>query len=114
MSNRAPVGARYGARRHAFVAAALMLCTASAGYATAINITTPADDLTANGNCTLREAVIAANTDTAVDGCPAGSASDAIIVPAGTYVLTLVGTGEDAAATGGLDVDGERRDRRRR
>ena len=30
---------------------------------------TPAD----NGNCTLREAIVAANTDVAVDACPAGS-----------------------------------------
>ena len=30
------------------------------------------DDFTPNGNCTLREAIEAANTDAAVDKCPAG------------------------------------------
>jgi hypothetical protein len=38
-----------------------------------------------NGNCTLGEAIQAANTNTAVDGCSAGADSDIIEVPAGTY-----------------------------
>jgi len=41
-----------------------------------------ADDTLVNGNCTLREAIIAANTDTAVDACPAGSGADEIQLPA--------------------------------
>jgi hypothetical protein len=43
-----------------------------------------------NGNCTLGEAIQAANTDTAVDGCPAGNADDIIELAAGTYVLAQV------------------------
>src|SRR5262249_5758886 len=62
------------------------------------------DSLAVDGNCTLREAIIAANTDAAVDACPAGSGADVVVVPAGTHTLTLIGAGEDAAATGGLDV----------
>src|SRR5262249_25880596 len=31
-----------------------------------------------NGNCTLGEAIVAANTDTAVDGCAAGNGFDVI------------------------------------
>src|SRR5436190_2000822 len=50
------------------------------------------------GDCTLGEAIQAANTDAAVDGCSAGSGTDTIILPAGTYTLTtpdpnLSGTG---------------------
>ena len=50
---------------------------------------------TATGSCTLRAAVQEAN---------ALAGSDEIVVPAGTAVLTIGGTGEDAAATGDLDV----------
>ncbi|MHA7132708.1 right-handed parallel beta-helix repeat-containing protein [Oerskovia turbata] len=42
----------------------------------------------ANGLCSLREAVAAANTNAAVDGCPAGEPGvDTIIVPTNTYVI---------------------------
>src|SRR5262245_66061947 len=39
------------------------------------------------GDCTLGEAIQAANTEAAVDGCNAGSGTDTIILPAGTYTL---------------------------
>jgi CSLREA domain-containing protein len=63
-----------------------------------------------DGECSLREAVIAANTNAAsgsVGGeCDAGSgvSADSIIVPVGTYYLTRVGPGESYAATGDLDI----------
>lgn len=84
----------------------LLLCLAPASrvLAATITITTTADDALVNGNCTLREAIIAANTDTAVDNCPAGSGADTIALDAGTYALTVIGAGEDAAATGDLDI----------
>jgi CSLREA domain-containing protein len=71
---------------------------------TTIIVTTTADDLAVNGNCTLREALVAANTDTAMDGCPAGSDVDTIVLGAGTYTLTLTGPGENHARSGDLDV----------
>jgi CSLREA domain-containing protein len=58
-----------------------------------MNVTTTADELNANGNCSLREAIRAANTDTAVDACPAGKGADVIFLPAGTYSLTIAGAG---------------------
>jgi CSLREA domain-containing protein len=58
-------------------------------HAASITVTTTADELNANGNCSLREAIQAANTDTAVDACPAGTGADTITVPAGTYNLSL-------------------------
>ena len=72
--------------------------------AATITVTVTSDDNTVNGNCTLREAIRAANLDQAVDACPAGNGADIISLPAGTYVLALVGTGENSAATGDLDI----------
>ena len=63
-----------------------------------------------DGDCTLREAVIAANTNTAsgvaFGECPAGSfiLKDIVQVPAGTYGLRISGTGENFALQGDLDV----------
>ncbi len=75
--------------------------------ATVYNVSATADDadLGPNGNCTLREAVIAANTNAAMDACAAGSVgADTIVLAAGTYTLSIPGVGEDASATGDLDV----------
>lgn len=47
------------------------------------------------GQCTVRAAVQEANS---LPG------ADTILIPAGTYTLTLSGAGEDAAATGDLDI----------
>ena len=47
-----------------------------------------------NGECTLRAAVQEFNAST----------GDGISIPAGTYALMLAGSGEDAAATGDLDI----------
>src|SRR3954451_22131044 len=40
-----------------------------------ITVNTTADDATVNGNCTIREAIQAANSNAAVDRCAAGSAT---------------------------------------
>jgi CSLREA domain-containing protein len=69
-----------------------------------IAVTTTDDELNTDGDCSLREAIQAANTDTAVDACSPGDRPDSIYVPAGTYLLGIAGTGEDANATGDLDV----------
>lgn len=72
--------------------------------AATITVTTTADELNADGDCSLREAIQSANTDTAVDACTAGAGADTIVLPAGTFTLTLTGIGEDANATGDLDI----------
>jgi CSLREA domain-containing protein len=58
---------------------------------------------TADGSCTvadcsLREAIIAANS---------ASDADTIHIPPGTYVISISGAGEDNAATGDLDIKSE-------
>lgn len=72
--------------------------------ATVLTVTTTEDELNSDGDCSLREAIQAANRDTAVDACPAGSGADEIRLPAGTYTLTIPGTGEVAGATGDLNI----------
>lgn len=86
------------------IAAGLSPCFAQA---TLITVNTTTDELNADGDCSLREAVRAANLDTAVSGCPAGNGADEIVVPAGTYVLTRTGQDENFAVTGDLDLSSD-------
>lgn len=85
---------------------ALVLCAHPGSAATfTVNSTTDAVDArpgngvcetaTGNGICTLRAAIQAAN---------ALSGADTIVIPAGTYTLTIAGRAETAAATGDLDI----------
>jgi CSLREA domain-containing protein len=83
---------------------AVLLGDPGPALAATITVTTTTDELNADGDCSLREAVRAANLNTPVDSCTAGSGVDTIDVPPGTYTLSVVGTGEDAAATGDLDI----------
>ncbi len=95
-------------RIHALLLAALagVVAAPRLAIATTILVDSTADDrdLGSNGNCTLREALIAANQDVAVDACPAGSGRDVVELPAGTYPLTIQGLYENAARVGDLDV----------
>lgn len=72
--------------------------------AATITVDTETDEWNTGTGCSLREAVQAANTDTAFGGCVAGSGDDVILLPSGTYVLSLAGAGEDTNATGDLDL----------
>jgi CSLREA domain-containing protein len=76
--------------------------------ANVITVNTTNDEVDQSADCSLREAVISANTDTAVDGCGTGSGADEIVfapeVVPGIFILAIVGSGEDAAATGDLDI----------
>src|SRR6187399_256192 len=78
----------------------LMLATSafsSKTYAATFVVTKTADtaDGACNADCSLREAITAANT---------AAGPDIITVPAGTYTLTITGTNEDANANGDLDI----------
>ena len=86
----------------AVVAASMFLAVPSNAAATiAVNTTT--DELNTDGDCSLREAVRAANSNTAIDACTAGTGIDVITVPAGTYTFALGGA-DEAAMTGDLDL----------
>jgi CSLREA domain-containing protein len=69
-----------------------------------IVVDTTKDELNSDGDCSLREAIEAANRDAAVDNCPAGCRFDRVIVPAGTYRLSLHGADEDDNQSGDLDI----------
>jgi CSLREA domain-containing protein len=94
------------------VLGALPLVLAAPASAALINVTTTSDVIANDGLCSLREAVIAANTNTASGlapgECAAGDSDvvdvDIISVPAGLYTLTIAGVLEDASLQGGLDV----------
>jgi CSLREA domain-containing protein len=96
-----------------FILATLILLLAvttwPANMARAANITvnTTADENNNDGDCSLREAIRAANLDQAVDACPAGNGPDTIHLPPGDYLLALSGAGESTAQTGDLDITGE-------
>src|SRR5439155_2998816 len=57
--------------------------------------TADTNDGNCDTDCSLREAIIAAN---------ASPGMDTIIIPPGTYLLSIPGMEEDAAATGDLDI----------
>ena len=94
---------RLGTATLASILAACLSATA-ASATTVITPSTTGDDITSNGNCTLREAVQAANTDAAVDQCPAGSGTDVIQLGGSTYDLGVNGAKENGNQTGDLDV----------
>ena len=106
MTFKALFQTRSGCLRLILLAAALIgtAVLAPTVHASIITVNTTEDELNDDGDCSLREAIIAANTDTAVSGCQAGNGFDVIDLPAGTYTLSLSGSGEDEAATGDLDI----------
>jgi CSLREA domain-containing protein len=55
--------------------------SAAASAQANITVTTQEDELNADGDCSLREAIEAANRDRAVDACPAGSGYDTELRP---------------------------------
>ena len=84
----------------------LALGGGGSAQAATYNVNTFADELNTDGDCSLREAIRASNTNLAVDACPAGSATmDTINLQAGTYTISLPGA-EQQALTGDLDVVG--------
>jgi len=100
---------------HFLVALALMISgflTPQVAHASVtITVNNITDSIADDGQCSLREAVIAANTDNATGGCLAGNGADVIIfdttltTPA-VITLSLTGADEDNAATGDLDLLG--------
>src|SRR3954454_15069512 len=90
------------------VLAALMLALAAPSAIAAsfmVTSTTDAVDATpGDGTCATADAVCTLRA--AVQESNALAGADEIDVAAGTYHLTISGAGEDAAATGDLDVTG--------
>lgn len=86
-----------------------LFCASGVAMATNIIVTTPSDQFGEDSTrCSLREAVQAANTNTAFGGCPAGTETDVITFQGFTNHFTLNRPGrlEAANATGDIDVNG--------
>src|SRR3954469_1329664 len=70
-----------------------VVCAAAAPAAhaigTTITVSTTTDETSVNGNCSLREALQAANTDRRVDTCRAGHGTDVIVLGVNTYPIRL-------------------------
>jgi CSLREA domain-containing protein len=87
--------------RIAFLAAALLLSAAAPPAQAAVfipNKLTDSADGACDSDCSLREAILAAN---------AAIGPDFVVLGVGTYSLSLAGTGEDFGTTGDLDVSDE-------
>jgi CSLREA domain-containing protein len=77
---------------------------------TTIKVNTNADESNTDGDCSLREAIKAANTNTKVDRCAAGSSTDrdAIHFALGTQArITLGSTLPAITDRSGLSIDGQ-------
>ena len=80
---------------------ALLLGALPATAAT-ITVNTLADELNADGDCSLREALQAANANAAVDACTAGTPGlDTVVLPAGTIPLNVTVNITDAVTIRG-------------
>lgn len=71
------------------MALSLVATLAAPVRAATITVNTPDDELNTDIDCSLREAIEAANTDAIVDACLAGTGdADIITLPANTYLLS--------------------------
>ena len=89
-----------------FAAAVTVAGPAPMALAGTINVTTQADESGSGAGCSLREAIVAANTDAAFGGCTGATAGpDTIAIPAGTYQLAIPEDGTpDDTLDGDLDI----------
>lgn len=71
----------------------------------ALIVTTTDDELNNDGDCSLREALEAANTDTAVDACGSGSGDDTIEFASG-LTGTIILNGTQLTITTDVTIDG--------
>lgn len=91
--------------RYALAALALALLLGPAASAATITVTSSSDAVATDGNCTLREAVQAANTNAAVDNCAAGD-PDGDTVLFGVLVTSITLTGGEILVTDDVTLDG--------
>lgn len=80
----------------------------STGAAAIITIDNTLDTIFENGNCTLREAIVAANTDLAVDACVAGSGADQLnfSIPGTVHLTSNLPTISDEISINGFSTTG--------
>lgn len=82
------------------VIGAIALMMAGQALAIQINVTRDAVDQVTNGNCSLIEAFVAAQTKAPIDACPAGTGDDVLVLPSNstyTFVAPYDSSSNDAA-----------------
>jgi len=82
------------------LAALVLLGLPQAAHAATFTVTKTTDSIdgSCDADCSLREAVIAANE---------AAGTDTIVIPPGHYLLSIPGTDENASADGDLDITGD-------
>jgi CSLREA domain-containing protein len=66
----------------------LALVPVQPAYGATIEVNTVEDEDNSDGDCSLREAILAAASDSARDACPPGSGADVVFLPPGTYPVS--------------------------
>lgn len=89
---------------------AFLFCAQLSAYAATITVNTTLDENGTGANCSLREAIIAANTDSFFGGCTAGSGADIInfdsVVFATPQTITLTVSRLDVPLTSVITING--------
>ena len=95
-------------RSIAFLIALVSVNWLTNSVAATITINNTLDSFFENGNCTLREAIVAANTDLAVDGCAAGSGADELnfSIPGTVHLTSNLPTIDDEISINGFSTTG--------
>ena len=87
------------------VAAGVVPFAPTAQAAATITVTVTNDELNADGDCSLREAIKSANTNALVDACVQGTVGvDTVVLSANTYSVGIYPAGDDAGERGDLDI----------
>ena len=100
------------ARAAGIVALSIVLLAAAPASGADIDVDSTADVVADDGTCSLREAISAANEDTASGGqpgeCAEGAGADMVVLPAGVSTPSAARVrSEDANGTGDLDIAGD-------
>jgi hypothetical protein len=74
------------------IALAAIAAAPSSAPAATIGVTTTADQFGTGSECSVREALNAAEDDLAFGGCGPGAGADTVNLPPGTYALTRIGS----------------------
>jgi len=102
------IGFLYSVLALSLITGILILNKPAAADSTII-VNTASDAVTNDSVCSLREAIIAANTNSAFNGCAAGSGTDTIefadtLPKPFTITLSTTGKNEESGMTGDLDI----------
>lgn len=97
---------RLGRRGVVLVVLGALMALAPTAYAATITVNTLDNELNSDGDCSLREAIEAANANAMVDACPAGHPDPTVDVIAFGVTGTITRTSGEFTVTDDLTIDG--------